>query len=51
MESTSLRASATYRFLVRYQLYHILFWVGYQLFWMVLFNSDNIFTWVTVILW
>ena len=45
----SLRASAAYRFLVRYKLYHMLFWVGYQLFWTALFNSENIFTWVTAI--
>ncbi len=45
----SLRASAAYRFVVRYRLYHIPFWVGYQLFWTVLFNSENIFAWVTAI--
>ena len=35
--------------MVRYKLYHILFWIGYQLFWTVLFNSANIFTWSTAI--
>ena len=45
----SFRQSATYRFVVRSRWYHALFWIGYQLFWTVLFNSENIFTWFTVL--
>ncbi len=41
---TAIQDSALCRFEVRYWLYHLLFWVGYQLFWLVLFNSDNLFT-------
>lgn len=48
MKSASLRDSAAYRFVVCYRLYHVLFWIGYQLFWLVLFNSENFFTWGTV---
>ncbi len=44
----SIQTSVAYRFAVRYRLYHILFWVGYQLFWIVLFNTENLFTWGTV---
>ena len=46
---TTLQDSAIYRFVVRYRLYHILFWIGYQLFWIVLFNSRNLFTWNTLV--
>ena len=44
----SFRSSALYRRIVRYR-YHLPFWVGYQLFWTLLFNSENLFTWDTVI--
>ena len=49
MNPSVIKDSAAYRFIVRYKLYHLLFWVGYQFFWIVLFNSENIFTWGTVI--
>ena len=48
MESISPRNSAAYRFLVRYRLYHLPFWIGYQLFWIILFSSENLFTWSMV---
>ncbi len=45
---SSLKHSALNRWVVRYKLYHLPFWIGYQLFWIVLFNSENLFTWGTV---
>ena len=36
--------------IARFKLYHIPFWIGYQLFWMALFNSDNLLTWGSLVL-
>ena len=47
---TRFRRSVAYRRIIRYRLYHGLFWIGYQLFWTLLFNSENIFTRVTLVM-
>ena len=47
---TSLKDSSAYRFVVRYKLYHILFWIGYQLFWEILFSSAYILGWPNILL-
>ncbi len=43
------KKSRLYQSVVRYKLYHIVFWVGLQLFYTVLFNQENIFTWSTIL--
>jgi len=36
--------SKAYQLIVRYKLYHIPFWIGYQLFWSLLFSPEYLFT-------
>ena len=36
--------------ILRFKLYHIPFWIGYQLFWGALFNSENLLHWGTLVL-
>ncbi|MGB3585581.1 MAG: hypothetical protein WBA23_03520, partial [Tunicatimonas sp.] len=43
------KKSRLYQSVVRYKLYHIVFWVGLQLFYTILFNQENIFTWSTIL--
>ena len=47
---STVQNTSWYRSMVRYKLYHLPFWIGYQLFWNVLFSWEYLFTSINLFL-